>query len=103
MTIGLFKEFSWSRLCNDKLLDEFIVATTHSLPTKVYDYAKEWFLKHERIESDRFAAWACYCILKSGYPSVAKQRAAEVLVVETQTEVGQMNFSDPFLAAMHWC
>lgn len=42
-------------------------------------HARDWFLKHDDFESDRYAAWSCYCLMLAGFESLARTRALKVL------------------------
>jgi hypothetical protein len=42
-------------------------------------YVRDWFLRHDDFDSDRYAAWSCYCLTLAGFDTVARTRALKVL------------------------
>jgi hypothetical protein len=45
----------------------------------VVNYAREWFLTHKNLKSDKLVAWAPFCLQLAGYLNEAKTRAIEAL------------------------
>lgn len=49
------------------------------LPEDCDAYVRRWFRRHKDFESDRYAAWSCYCLALAGFPQEARELTKTVL------------------------
>jgi hypothetical protein len=54
------------------------------LPITWHGYAARWFSRRTRFESDRFEAWACYCLSFAGRTEEAQLRANSLLAARNR-------------------